>query len=256
MSDAKEVGLALGGGAALGAAHIGVLRYLEENGFTITHIAGTSVGALAGGAYACGATIGDLSRFARRARWTKLTSISIPRLSLFTSERLREQVRSLVSDKSFDQTDIPFAAVACSLITGQEVVLREGPLVDAILASCAIPGFFEPIELDGDLLCDGCIANQVPDDVVWEMGARRVIAVDLISRVRGNERPDSVFGVFYKSMNILMKRTLSCRPGTIVIYPDTTGLSTMDLKNYRELIYAGYKAAQETLEQYWPAGES
>lgn len=252
MSESREVGLALGGGAALGAAHIGVLRYLEEKGFKVTHIAGTSVGALAGGAYACGVPISELIRFARRARWTRFTRLSIPRLSLFTNERLREQIKCLVDDRSFDETVVPFAAVACSLVTGREVVMRQGPLVDAILASCAIPGFFEPLEIEGDLLCDGGIANQVPDDVVWDMGARRVIAVDLISRVTGNERPDSVFGVFYKSLNILMKRTMSCRPETIVIYPDTSGFSTMDLKNYRTLIAAGYLSAQETLEKHWP----
>jgi len=140
MSESKKVGLALGGGAALGASHIGVLRYLEENNYEVTHLAGTSVGALVGGAYVSGASIGELIRFARRARWTSLTRPSIPRLSLFTNERLRDQVRRLVDDKRFDETRVPFVAIACSLISGQEIVMREGSLVDAILASCAIPG--------------------------------------------------------------------------------------------------------------------
>ena len=252
MSEPKEVGLALGGGAALGAAHIGVLRYLEEKEFKITHIAGTSVGALAGGAYACGVSLGEMTGFARRARWTKLTRLAIPRLSLFTNERLQEQLRHLVGDRHFNETAIPFAAVACSLVTGREVVIRQGPLVDAILASCAIPGIFEPVERDGDLLCDGGVANQVPDDVVWAMGAQRVVGVDLISNLTGNERPDSVLGVFYKSMNILIKRTISCHQKTIMVYPGTKNFSTFDLKNYQAYMSAGYRAAQETLEEYWP----
>ncbi|HBX23100.1 MAG TPA: hypothetical protein DEF34_05650 [Desulfotomaculum sp.] len=249
MGKSKKVGLALGGGAALGASHIGVLRYLEENNYEVTHIAGTSVGALVGGAYACGVSIGEMIRFARRARWTSLTRPSIPRLGLFTNERLRDQVRRLVDDKRFDETNVPFAAIACSLISGQEIVIHEGSLVDAILASCAIPGLFEPFDTGEDLLCDGGVVNQVPDDVVWGMGAGRVIAVDLISNVTGNERPDNLFGVFYKSLNILMKRTMCYRPDTEVIYPDTTGFLTTDLKNYRTLISIGYHAAQETLSK-------
>jgi len=249
MSEFRKVGLALGGGAALGASHIGVLRYLEENNYEVTHIAGTSVGALVGAAYACGVSIGELIRFARRARWTSLTRPSIPRLSLFTNERLRDQVRRLIDDRRFDETNVPFAAIACSLISGQEIIIREGSLVDAILASCAIPGLFEPFETGKDMLCDGGVVNQVPDDVVWGMGATRVIAVDLISKVTGNERPDNLFGVFYKSLNILMKRTMSYKPETVVISPDTTGFMTTDLKNYRTLISVGYLAAQETLSK-------
>ncbi len=252
MSKPREVGLALGGGAALGAAHVGVLRYLEEKKFKITHIAGTSVGALVGGAYACGVSTGELTRFARRARWLKFTGLPIPRLGLFTSERLKEQVRHLVNDRNFEETGIPFSAVTCNLLDGQEVVINKGPLVDGIIASCAIPGFFEPVAMGDYLLCDGAVVNQVPDDVVWKMGARAVIAVDLISKVAGSERPDSVFKVFYRSLNIMMRKIITYNPETIVIYPATTGYSTMDLKNYRELIAAGYRAARETLENYWP----
>jgi len=145
VSKPREVGLALGGGAALGAAHVGVLRYLEEKEFKITHIAGTSVGALVGGAYACGVSVGELTRFARRARWLKFTGLSIPRLGLFTSERLKEQVRYLVNDRNFEDTDIPFSAVTCNLLDGGEVIINKGPLVDGIIASCAIHGFFEPV---------------------------------------------------------------------------------------------------------------
>jgi NTE family protein len=243
----KKIGLALGGGAALGAVHVGVLRYLEEKNFEITHIAGTSVGALVGGAYACGVPVVELTRFARRARWTKITRPAIPRMSLFTNDRLVEQVRRLIGEKNFHDTKIPFAAVAASLETGNQVVLRRGPLVDAIVASCAIPGIFEPVEWEGELLCDGGIVNQVPDDIVWEMGAGRVIAVDLIANVTGNERPSNIFGVIYKSLNILMKRTMFYHPETEVIFPATTGFSTADLSNYRALIRIGYRAAEKAL---------
>ncbi len=247
----KDVGLALGGGAALGAAHIGVLRYLAERDFKVTHIAGTSVGALVGGAYACGVPITELTKFARRARWTKLTRLSIPRMSLFANDRLRDFIYRLVGGRYIHETEIPFAAVACSLETGRQVVLQEGPLAEAILASCAIPGIFEPVEINGELLCDGGVVNQVPDGIVWEMGARQVIAVDLISNVMSNQRPENIFGVFYKALNILTKRTMTFHPDTIVISPPTTGFSTVDLNNYRALIRIGYRAAKDTLEKIW-----
>jgi len=248
----KKVGLALGGGAALGAAHIGVLRCLEEKGFEITHIAGTSIGALVGGAYACGVSTAELTKFARRARWTKLTRLSIPRMSLFANNRLRDSILRLVGDRKVNETLIPFAAVATSLETGEQVVQREGSLTDAILASCAIPGIFEPVEIDGDLLCDGGIANQVPDDIVWDMGAGQVIAVDLISNVAGRERPENIFGVIYKSLNILMKRTIFYNENTMVITIPTAGFSTVDLNNYRALIRNGYQAAEKALAKMWP----
>lgn len=248
MTASKRVGLALGGGAALGAAHIGVLRFLEDKGFEISHIAGTSVGALVGGAYACGVSVAELTKFARRTRWTKLTRLSIPRMSLFTNNRLRESIIQLIGDRGFNQTPIPFSAVATSLETGEQVVLNNGSLVDAILASCAIPGIFEPVEVAGKLLCDGGIANQVPDNIVWEMGAEKVLAIDLISNVTGQERPDSIWGVIYKSLNILMKRTIFYDDKTIVIPIATTGFSSVDLNNYRELIRIGYQAMEKNMQ--------
>ena len=248
----RKVGLALGGGAALGAAHIGVLKYLEEHSFDITHIAGTSIGALVGGAYACGVPIVELTKFARRVRWTKLTRLSIPRLGLFANDKLREQIKGLISEKSFKDTNLPFAAIAACLETGEQVVLTRGELVDAILASCAIPGIFEPVELNNKLLCDGGVVNIVPDDAVWKMGAENVIAVDLTSKSMGNDRPDSLFGVIYKSQNILTRRTLSFNEKTIVISPVTKGYSAADLNNYRTLMRIGYKTAMEKLVTIWP----
>lgn len=248
----RKIGLALGGGAALGAAHIGVLKYLEEHSFEITHIAGTSIGALVGGAYACGVPIIELIKFARRARWTKLTRLAVPRMGLFANDKLKEQIIRLIGDKNFKDADFPFAAIATCLETGEQVVINQGQLVDAILASCAVPGIFEPVELNSKLLCDGGVVNIVPDDAVWEMGAEHVIAVDLTSKSMGNDRPDSLLGVIYKSQNILTRRTLAFNEKTIVITPETKGYSAAGLNNYRTLVRIGYKAAMEKLIAIWP----
>jgi len=199
----KRLGLALGGGGARGLAHLGVLIGLEEAGIPISVIAGTSMGAAMGAAKAVGADLQRMAQVLESLDLNDLLQVSdstarelqriigrsmveYVRGSAWKEEnsqphdlaRLRELFRLLTANKSFDNVEIPYAAVAADLETGDRVVLREGPLYHAVAASTSVPGIFSPVAHDGQYLIDGGVVDKLPVDVVIDMGAEVVIAVD------------------------------------------------------------------------------
>lgn len=186
LSKNPVVGLALGGGSARGWSHIGVIRVLEQAGIYPDIISGTSIGALVGAVYAAG----ELARFEQWIMGLKFSEIfSYMDISLnsglLKGERLMEFFRKDYVDRSIEALPIPFAAVATSLNTGAEVWLRTGSTLDAVRASIALPGLFEPSLIDGKLLVDGGLVNPVPVSLARAMGADIVIAVDLSSNIAG-----------------------------------------------------------------------
>jgi NTE family protein len=195
-----RIGLALGGGSARGWAHIGVIRALERAGVHADVVAGTSIGALVGAAYAAG-ELSRLERWALELRVTEVIGFMDLTLSggAFKGDRLIEFFRRGVPDRPIETLPIAFGAVATSLNTGAEVWLRSGSLLDAIRASIALPGIFTPVMHDGEFLVDGGLVNPVPVSLAKAMGADFVIAVDLSSdivgrRFRQASRPDVRFG--------------------------------------------------------------
>jgi len=181
MDSAKKVGLALGSGGARGAAHVGVLKVLEREGIKISAIAGSSIGAMVGGAYAAGIPLSRIEEEWLTTSRTKLLRSflpTFPRTGLSSGAGLRRYLREILGDVRIEELPIPFAAVATDLDTGKAVVLRSGPLVDAIRASTAIPGIFQPVCWEGRLLADGGMVEPLPVRVCRELGAEVVIAVD------------------------------------------------------------------------------
>ena len=180
------IGLALGGGAARGWAHIGVIRALEEAGVKPDLVCGTSIGALVGAAYATG----ELDRF---ERWVVELGIrEVVRFfdlslsgGLLKGQRLVAFFRRTFDDRHIESLPLPFGAVATALASGAEVWLREGSVVEAVRASIALPALFTPANRDGDLLIDGGLVNPVPITLAKAMGAEVVIAVDLNSDLLG-----------------------------------------------------------------------
>ncbi len=177
------VGVALSSGGARGSAHIGVLRVLEENGIVPDMIAGTSMGAYVGAAYACGASLDDLEDEWRSTSFLRAARTLLPTLpwSGWTSggEIVRMLRRSL-GTKTFRELERPFAAVATDLESGAPYVVTDGSLVDAVRASLSVPGLFTPVWLNDHLLIDGGVSDPLPLSVVREMGADVVIAVDVL----------------------------------------------------------------------------
>lgn len=175
----KRVGLALGGGAARGVAHAGVISLLEREGIPIDCIAGTSAGSLVGAAYAAGLQAQELLDLALNMRWRDLVSPAWSRRGLVSFDRLERWLIDALGDLTFADLRIPYAAVAADLARGEQVVLTEGRLAPAVRASCSVPGIAIPVEIEGRLLSDGGALNNLPISVVRQLGADVVIAVDL-----------------------------------------------------------------------------
>ena len=189
----KKVGLALGGGGARGYAHIGVLKILLRAGIPIDCIAGTSMGAIVAAAYAAGMPIEELENLVlqlRRKRViARLADVSISLRGLVEGKRLRAALTDQMGlEKTFDQLRLPVAIVATELAYRRQVILKSGSVIDAAMASSAFPGVLPPVEIDGRLLCDGGMINNVPTDAARGLGAEVLIAVDVMPAI-GLETP-------------------------------------------------------------------
>ncbi|MBU2082390.1 patatin-like phospholipase family protein [Patescibacteria group bacterium] len=182
----ETIGLALGGGAAKGIAHIGVIKALEKAGIGIDFISGTSMGALVGGYYAATKDIHSLETLILNIRKKDIFSLKdiIKKRSgaFFREDNIAEKLREELGALKIEDCQIPFVAIATDVKNGDEVRLKSGNLVDAIRASIALPIIFSPIEVDGKLLMDGGLVNPVPANAVKELGAEFAIAVDVSSR--------------------------------------------------------------------------
>ena len=179
------VGLALGGGGARGLAHIGVLRVIEREKIPVHFIAGTSMGGIIGAAYAAGVPIETIAevglQIRKRLEQFRLLDVKLTGRGLIKGTRLYRQLASLLGEELvFADLKIPLALMAVDILTGREVVLRDGRVVDAIRATMSVPVVFEPVPRDEFLLVDGGILNNVPVDVVCQWGAQVKIAVDVM----------------------------------------------------------------------------
>jgi NTE family protein len=178
-----KIGYALGGGAARGLAHIGVLKVLEEYNIYPDVIAGTSIGAIIGALYAGGHSAGEIEKIALGLDWKKMMALadfSIPAGGFVQGKRVVALLESILGHLSFDQLKYPFACVTTDIINGQEIIINDGSLIDAIRASMSLPGIFKPTKLHGRYLVDGGLLNEVPVSVCRRMGAGHVIGVNVI----------------------------------------------------------------------------
>lgn len=183
MGEIKKLGLALGSGGAKGLAHLGVLKVLEREKIPVGFIAGSSIGALVGGLYACFRDAKKLEELAFSIKWRELLSLIDPALrkGLIRGKRISQFLEKLFGKKEFKDLPLPFKAVATDLMTGERVILEEGELALAIRASGAYPLVFQPVPFKGRLLVDGGLSCPVPAEIVREMGAEVVLAVNLDS---------------------------------------------------------------------------
>mgnify|MGYP001187789233 CR=1 FL=1 len=184
---AIKIGLALGGGAARGWAHIGVLQALREAGIEPDIVAGTSIGAVVGGCFVAD-RIDDLEAFARELTRRKVfgyLDFNLSGSGLITGQRLCARIESGLGDTKIESLKRTYAAVATEIGTGNEVWLSRGRLVDAMRASYALPGIFRPVNIDNRWLFDGALVNPIPVSVCRALGAQYVIAVNLNSDLFG-----------------------------------------------------------------------
>jgi len=245
-----KIGLALGGGGAKGLAHIGVLKVLEENQFPIHCIAGTSVGAFIGGAYAAGVPVDEMIRLGRKIRWSDLGRATISKIGLRDSARLEEFMLKHFPVTSFEKLRIPLAVVATDICTGAPRVFTTGNLARAIRASCAIPGYFTPvIDEDGRMLVDGGMVASLPVWVLKSLGADWTIAVDVYPFSPLEKPPTTLYQIYFQAVSIMGHSSASHlrRQADVLVVPPLDGVGWEDLERADEIIAAGAQAMQKAL---------
>jgi NTE family protein len=252
MSD-KKIGLALSGGGARGYAHVGVLKALVENDIPIDLISGTSAGSFVGGAFAAGLTVDEIIEVGKKVSWFGIAGFSYSPRGLLSNAPMGKLMNDNFPFTRFEDLRIPFAAVACDLETGEEIILKEmGDMVEAIRASCAIPGVFIPVtDRSGRALIDGGVTSPMPTRAVKKMGADVVIAVDLLtcgSTYWG--RPTTLVGMFFQSA-MMMLRTASRNQhyrADVIIEPQIAHIRPDEIAKRDELVALGEKAALEKID--------
>jgi NTE family protein len=243
------IGLALGGGFARGFAHLGVLQVLEQNHIPIACIAGTSVGSILGAAYASGATLARIIATCRTLRFRDIGSWRVSRLGLASNHRLGDLVERVFDSKQFDDLRIPLAVVATDLNTGEPVVLTHGNLVDAIRASCAFPGLFEPVKIGTRCLADGGLVAPVPTRAAREMGAEFVLGVSVGIQDGDRGSPSNIFQVVTRAVSAAQKHQLEVweRYADLVLRPDVQSFAWDAFDRADEAIEAGAAVAWRAL---------
>lgn len=248
------MGLALSGGAARGIAHVGVLRTLLREGIPVDYVAGTSAGALVGGAFAAGIPIEEIEDIGRHLSWRLMGRMTISRLGVQSNARMEEFIRARLPVTRFEQMPIPFAAVATDLQSGSAVVMSgEGDLPFAIRASCAIPGWYIPVtDEHGRQLVDGGLVANIPAAAARSLGADIVVAVDVNSEgAKFLGPPQSAIGVLIQALMLIQKTasTHQLQDADVVIRPRVGHIRWDEMTRAEELINAGEQAAQQTIER-------
>lgn len=248
-STKPRIGLALGGGSARGFAHIGVLKSLDQAGIKADVIAGTSAGALVGAFYAAGWTPWQIEEFFLQVRESDVADFSAAgKRGLLTGDALATLVQAKLKGAQIEALPIPFAAIATDLKTGEMQMLRKGSVADAVRASCSLPGIFVPKAVDGRELVDGGLVSPLPVGAARKMGCDIVIAVDVSAQPQPSDL-SGLYEVILQSFDI-MGRALSNQEALqadLLIRPETGAYSSSNFNVRRELIQAGYVAAQGRL---------
>lgn len=241
--------LALSGGAARGIAHAGVLKVLEEEGLRPDLIVGTSAGSLAGVFLAAGVSAARTAMWAEALRWSSLARPVISRMGLLTNDRLGDLLERALPVRTFEELEIPFACVATDLETSEPLVLQSGELLPALQASCAIPGLFTPVELDGRLLADGGMTANVPTAAARELGGDLVVAVNVNSPHQRSGPPRHMLSIMVQMFFMLshLADQSACEAADLLISPDLGEIGYDQLHRSAELIAAGEAAARAAL---------
>jgi NTE family protein len=249
MPSRAGIGLALGGGFARGFAHLGVLQVLEQNRIPISHIAGTSVGSILGAAYASGAPLARIIDTCRTLRFRDIARWRVSRLGLASNQRLENLIERVFDSRRFEDLRIPLAVVATDLTSGEPVIFTQGNLVDAIRASCAFPGLFEPVEIGTRCLADGGLVAPVPTRAARDLGAAVVIGVSVGMQDGHRGAPTNIFQVVSRAVSAAQKHQLEVweRHADLVLRPDVQSLAWDDFHRAEEAIAAGVAAARRAL---------
>lgn len=245
-----SLGIALGGGAVKGAVHIGVLKALQEAELPVDFISGTSIGAMVGTLYAFGKEPEEIADLAKDMNWLDITSYTFSKFGILSNKAIRKIMIKEIGDVNLEDSPIPLAIIAADVSTGDRVVFKKGSAADAVMASTCIPGVFVPVQLDGRLLVDGGIVEQVPISSLRNMGADYILGIDL-SGAQKLQKPKGIIDVILNSIEIAVRHQ------TMLHTEDADAVISLDVRqhgrpgeaNVTRLVEEGYKAARENLER-------
>ncbi|MFH1791569.1 MAG: patatin-like phospholipase family protein [Candidatus Omnitrophota bacterium] len=254
------VGLALGSGGAFGLAEIGVLQALEEAKIPVDIVAGTSIGAIVGAFWVCGFTGHEIERifakFSNVLDTLGLVDIVIPARGLISGRNIRGFLKKHLGDKTFYDIKRPFKVIACSITSREEVVISSGSIVDAVMASIAIPGVFNPQEVRGKgLLVDGGIVTPVPVGVLSRHGAKTIVAVNCMpspeDAIKGSTERQTIVDIIVNSFYSMEYRIAkyACGEADIYIHPILKDAAWYEFHRIKEFVRFGKKEAEKIIPQ-------
>jgi len=246
-----KLGIALGGGFARGIAHIGALKVLEEENIPVDFVAGTSVGAIIGASYCSGMTAAELADMAGTLRFADFARLTLSRYGFYSNDRMVRFFARVLKQHTFEDLKIPLAITATEFRTGEAVAFSTGMLADPIRASCAYPGMFMPVEIDGRSYIDGMLAYAVPTTPLRSMGADCVVGIYLSAHWNNARPPRHVFEVIGQCFSIAQSKLSESwmKDANLVIEPDVSGFTYDCFERTSELIAAGEAAMRAALPQ-------
>lgn len=247
----KKIGLALGGGAAKGLAHIGVLRAFDEQNIKISYISGTSVGAIVASYYAFGKNLDEIDQLGERLKAKSVFKLNLDKRGFVSTDSIKQMLLKDIGDVNIEDAKVPLAICTTDITTGESVVFKKGKLIPAVCASVAVPGLFTPVEHDGRLLVDGGITQNVPVPAVKSMGAGITVAVDL-NGVNEYQKPMDIFTVVGNAIDIAIdaRTKEQVKSADIKILLDLSKYSLLDnSSNKQKLINEGFKSAETQLKK-------
>lgn len=246
----QKIGLALGGGGARGAAHLGVIKHFEELGLRPDALSGTSAGAIVAALYAFGNSLEDIKKDISQLKAAKVSSLRINELGLFANENLEKMLtQRLGADVKIEDATIPLAIQTTDIETGESVLITKGKLTPAVLASSCVPGIYIPQKIDGRILVDGGLSENVPLSGLRELNSQITIAVNL----NGNEnyrRPDSIIDILSNALDIAIDNQTRSQisEADIKISMDLTQYSRFQVEDMDKLLIEGEKSAKRALQ--------
>lgn len=217
----EKVGLVLSGGAAYGFAHIGVIKTLIKNNIPIDIVAGTSMGALIGGLFSAGVSIGEMEKLLetfQRRHIVDFNPFVLTDTGLLHGKKVVDLLRKMVGDKKIEDCEKKYCAVSANLCNGKQVNFKKGDLVTAIRASISIPGIFKPVKIDNMCLVDGGTVNNLPVTEARKMGSKKVIAVDVCSFYKPQNNLKTAVDMLISAGNMLTANIVKCQQDKGDIY--------------------------------------
>jgi len=245
MTTEAKIGLALGGGAILGAAHIGVLKALDEEKIPISAISGTSIGALVAALYAFGVSPDQIEKIALELDWLDISGFAFSRLGLLSNEKMGKKIDDVLGEVQFKDARIHLSIIATDIGRFEKVVLETGDVARAVMASACVPGIFIPVEIDNHLLVDGGLMENVPISPLMRRGMDKIVGVDL-NAGRKYKKPDDLIDVVINAMDIAIDNATSMQvqKADLLIAPHLSAYNRADSGRVRDLIREGYTAAR------------